>query len=44
MKKRSGFRVMLQLVGLVKHLAGFMVLAVFMPIPFPRRRLPFSLR
>ena len=30
MKKRSGFRVMLQLVGLVKPLAGFMVLAVFM--------------
>jgi len=30
MKKRSGFKVMLQLVGLVKPLAGFMVLAVFM--------------
>lgn len=30
MKKRSGFRVMLQLVGLVKPLAGFMVLAIFM--------------
>lgn len=30
MKKRSGWNVMLQLVGLVKPLAGFMVLAVFM--------------
>lgn len=30
MKRRSGWNVMLQLVGLVKPLAGFMVLAVFM--------------
>ena len=28
MKKRSGFQVMLQLVGLVRPLAGFMVLAI----------------
>lgn len=30
MKKRSGFKIMLQLAGLVKPLAGFMVLAIFM--------------
>lgn len=30
MKKRSGFMVMLQLIGLVKPLAGFMILAIFM--------------
>lgn len=30
MKRRSGFRVMLRLVGLVKPLAGFMVLAILM--------------
>lgn len=30
MKKRNGFTVMTRLIGLVKPLAGFMVLAIFM--------------
>ena len=30
MKKRSGFKVMLQLIGLVKPLTGYMILAVTM--------------
>ena len=30
MKKRNGFTVMAKLIGLVKPLAGFMVLAIFM--------------
>ena len=30
MKKRSGFQVMLRLVGLVRPLAGFMVLAILL--------------
>ena len=30
MKKRSGFKVMSRLIGLVKPLAGYMLLAIFM--------------
>ena len=30
MKKRSGFKVMARLIGLVKPLSGYMALAVFM--------------
>ena len=32
MKKRSGFKVMSRLIGLVKPLAGYMLLAIFMGI------------